>query len=368
MESLLQLLPSCIREADKVSKLEITTPSPIPSDYFDRFFHYARFVKCIKITPQFVISGSFEENRSEVAILASTTDHFILPQLRTVHLAMLHYRRRTDSYADYKFWMDALIPNSIQHISFQSVWSNDDESLLQTLLSKAPELSRLEFAAEEPPPSFYKQIVGPDKLRNVQYLRYTGSIMHPSVLLWLAELPQLSSLELIIDPGDSDPEDPDEPFSLPEVTYPSDAFRALTTLKVFTSDHRDIADECNLLRQIWRTPMVKHLTCVEIKLSSPIYPGLREFDQLMDVLMNHGPKVSSFRLEASGQSKHFPEIPFETLSDMRRLPLHTLSVQSPIHLGVDQSLFKNLGGALAKLEDLDLGSTSVEISDVLGAH
>ncbi|KAJ1305675.1 hypothetical protein OPQ81_010413 [Rhizoctonia solani] len=187
--------------------------------------------------------------------------------------------------------------------------------------------------------------------------------MYSEVLLWFAEMRQLSSLELLIDPGDSE-----EPLSLPEVSYPNNAFHNLATLKVYTSDHGDTVEECNLLKQLWKTPLVRHLTCVEIMLSSPIYPDMKEFDQFMTILVTHSPKVSSLLLRASGSPEHFPEITIEVLESARRLPIRTLNVQSPIHLGAEQPLFKSFGGTFARLEDLDLSSTAVEVSDLLSAH
>ncbi|KDN34435.1 hypothetical protein RSAG8_12467, partial [Rhizoctonia solani AG-8 WAC10335] len=199
-------------------------------------------------------------------------------------------------------------------------------------------------------------------MRNVQSLQYSGSILDPDVLHWFSEMPQLSVLELTLDQEDSE-----EP-SIPEVTYAPDAFPALATLKIFTCDHAEVAEQFILLGEIWRTPMVKHLTCVEIKLSGPIYPDMREFDQFVTILTDQSPQVSSLRIEASGKPEHFPEIPIELLSETRRLPLHALNLQSPIHLRSDESLFKSLGAMYGKLEALDLGSSTVEVPDLLNAH
>ncbi|CAE6475787.1 unnamed protein product [Rhizoctonia solani] len=270
-------------------------------------------------------------------------------------------RRYRDEYADYKFWIDALIPQTIQRISFES-FSNDNESLLEALISKAPDLVHLDFASETRSSRCYQQIVGPKAMRNVRSLHYSGSIMDPDVLRWFSQMPELSILELTLDQEDS--EDP----TIPEVDYEADAFQALTTLKVFTCDHAEIDDQWNLLRQIWKTPLVERLTCVEIKVSEPILPGMREFDQFMSVLASQSPHVSNLRIEASGQPEHFPEIPVELLSDIRQLPVHTLAIQSPIHSSGDQPLFKTLGTIYPHLEDLDLGSTVVEISDLITVH
>jgi hypothetical protein len=272
-----------------------------------------------------------------------------------------HFR---DEYADYKFWINALIPDSIRYISFQAIW-NDDESLLEALISKAPRLTRLELAIppEERTPSFYKQIFSSDKMRHLQHLRYTGSIVDSDFLSWLGELAQLTTLELFVDPCDTE-----ELPSLPEVTFPSSAFRGLTTLEVYTSDHGDIDDECNLLKQLWAMPLVGCLTSIKIKFSGPVYPGMKQFEQLMALLTVRSPNVSSILLEASGQPNHFPEIAVELLSGASQLPLHTLGVQSPFHIGAEELLFKSLGGAFAKIEDLDVSSTTVEIVDLLSAH
>ncbi|KAH7339136.1 hypothetical protein B0J17DRAFT_768129 [Rhizoctonia solani] len=363
IEPLLQLFPGCVSEIGGEPKLQITTPCPIPDDYFDRFFFYSRFVNCVKITPQFTISGSFQEP-SEVTVLASTTGRLTLPHVRAVKLTMIvenSQRRYHDEYADYKYWIDALIPHTIQRISFES-FSNYNESLLEALISKSPDLIHLEFASETRSSRFYQQIVGSEAMRNVQLLQYSGSIMDPDILQWFSQMPQLSTLELTLDQEDS--EDP----NIPEVAYESYAFQAMTTLKVYTCDHSEVENQWDLLRQMWRTPMVKRLTCVEIKVSEPILPGMREFDQFMSVLASQSPNVSNLRLEASGTLANFPEIPVEALSDIRQLPLRTLTIQSPIHSKADQSLFKSLGEINAQLEILDLGSTTVEISDLISAH
>ncbi|KAL5631790.1 hypothetical protein ACGC1H_000002 [Rhizoctonia solani] len=239
MESLLRLLPGCISEGGREPQRKITTPCPIPDDYFSRFFFYSRFVKCLKITPQFIISGSFQEDLHEMAVLASTTGHLLLPNLREVKLTMIvenSQRRCRDEYADYKFWIDALIPLMVKSISFEA-FSNYNESLLEALISKAPELIHLEFTAESRCSRFYEQIVGPDAMRKVQLLHYSGSIMDPDVLRWFAEMPQLSILTLTLDQEDSE-----EP-NIPEVAYKPEAFQTLTSLKVFTCDHAEVTEE-----------------------------------------------------------------------------------------------------------------------------
>ncbi|CAE6380237.1 unnamed protein product [Rhizoctonia solani] len=364
IESLLRLLPGCISEGKREPTLNIATPCPIPDGYLSRFFFYSRFVKCLKITPQFMISGSFQDALDELAVQASSTSLLILPALGEVKLTMIvenSQRRYRDEYADYKFWIDALIPQTIKRISFEA-YSNHNESLLGAIISKAPELTHLEFASEARSARFYEQIVGPNQMRHVRFLRYSGSIMDPDVMNWFTEMPQLSVLELTLDQEDSE-----EPH-IPEMDDKPEAFQALTTLKVFTCDHAEVAEQWILLRQLWRTPLVKHLTCVELKLSGPIYPDMQEFDQFMTVLVDQSPQVSSLRIEASGTPEHFPEIPIEVLSETRRLPLRALYLQSPIHLGVNQSLFKSLGAVYSKLEVLDLGSSVVEVSDILNAH
>ncbi|KAG9127199.1 hypothetical protein FRC07_000244 [Ceratobasidium sp. 392] len=177
-----------------------------------------------------------------------------------------------DEYEDYGFWIEALIPRTIKRISFEA-YSNYNESLLQALIDRAPELSHLEFASEIRSSRFYEEIVSPSAMRNVRFLQYSGSIMDPDLLQWFAEMPQLVTLELTLDQEDSE-----EP-NVPEIEYQPEAFQALTTLKVFTCDHGEVAEQWNLLKQIWRTPLVKRLTCVEVKLSEPISPGLEEADQ-----------------------------------------------------------------------------------------
>ncbi|KAG8738637.1 hypothetical protein FRC12_016665 [Ceratobasidium sp. 428] len=364
IESLLRLLPGCTSELGRNPKLEIATPCPIPDSYFDRFFYYSRFVKCAKITPQFIISGSFKDDSSEVAVLAKTTGHLTLPILREVKLTMIvnnNQRGYRDEYDDYGFWIEALIPQEIKRISFEA-YSNYNESLLQALMARAPKLSHLEFASEVRSSRFYDEVVGSSATQNVRSLQYSGSIMDPDVLQWFAEMSQLVTLELTLDQDDS--EEPD----IPQIDYQPEAFQALTTLGVFTCDHGDVAEQWNLLKQIWKTPLVNRLTCVELKLSEPIHPGTEEFDEFLSILVAHSPHISTLQIGASGRPENFPEILVDCLSGIHQLPLQTLNLQSPIRPGAGQLLFKTLGETFAKLESLDLGTTSVEVLDLLSAH
>ncbi|KAG8725077.1 hypothetical protein FRC09_009043 [Ceratobasidium sp. 395] len=152
-----------------------------------------------------------------------------------------------DEYDDYGFWIEALIPQEIKRISFEA-YSNYNESLLQALMARAPKLSHLEFASEVRSSRFYDEVVGSSATQNVRSLQYSGSIMDPDVLQWFAEMSQLVTLELTLDQDDS--EEPD----IPQIDYQPEAFQALTTLGVFTCDHGDVAEQWNLLKQIWKTP------------------------------------------------------------------------------------------------------------------
>ncbi|QRW05993.1 hypothetical protein RhiLY_11279 [Ceratobasidium sp. AG-Ba] len=364
LERLLLLLPGSTCELGKAPKIQMITPSPIADDYFDRFFYYSRFVKCLTIIPQFVISGSFEEDSNEVAVLVKATGHLTLPSLREVKLTMIvenNQRGYRDEYKDYGFWIEALIPRAIEHVSFEA-FSNYNETLLQALVDRAPELSHFDFACEVRSSRFYRDIVGPKAMSNVHFLRYSGSIMDPDVLQWLASMPQLQSLELTLDPDDS--EDP----SVPEIEYETEAFRALTTLRVFTCDHGDVGEQLNLLNQIWRTPLVKCLTCLEVKLSKPIHPGIEEVDNFMNVLISHSPRISNLRIWASSQPEDFPEMGVDFLSDIGQLPILELTLQCSIYVKAGEVLFKYLGVKFVNLEHLDLESTSVEVSDLLNVH
>ncbi|QRV97719.1 hypothetical protein RhiJN_25738 [Ceratobasidium sp. AG-Ba] len=364
LEQLLLLLPGSTCELGKAPKIEMITPFPIPDAYFDRFFHYSRFVKSLTIIPQYVISGSFVEDSNEMAVLVQTTGHLTLPSLREVKLTIIvenDQRGYRDEYEDYGFWIEALIPRAIKQISFEA-FSNYNETLLQALIDRAPELSHFDFACEVRSSRFYRDIVGPKAMSNVGFLRYSGSIMDPDVLQWFADMPRLQSLELTLDPEDS--EDP----NVPEIEYKTEAFQALTTLRVFTCDHGDVGEQLNLLKLIWRTPLVKCLTCLEIKLSKPIHPGIEELDDFMSALTSHSPRISDLRIWSSSQPEDYPEIGVDFLSDMGQLPIRAFMLQPSIYVKVGQTLFKDLSGKFAKVEDLDLESTSVEVSDLLNVH
>ncbi|QRV97690.1 hypothetical protein RhiJN_25709 [Ceratobasidium sp. AG-Ba] len=337
LEQLLLLLPGSTCELGKAPKIEMITPFPIPDAYFDRFFHYSRFVKSLTIIPQYVISGSFVEDSNEMAVLAQTTGHLTLPSLREVKLTMIvenDQRGYRDEYEDYGFWIEALIPRAIKQISFEA-FSNYNETLLQALIDRAPELSHFDFACEVRSSRFYRDIVGPKAMSDVRFLRYSGSIMDPDVLQWFADMPQLQSLELTLDPEDS--EDP----NVPEIEYKTEAFQALTTLRVFTCDHGDVGGQLNLLKLIWRTPLVKCLTCLEIKLSKPIHPGIEEVDDFMSALISHSPRISDLQIWSSSQPEDYPEIGVDFLSDMGRLPTRAFMLQPAIYVKVGQGRSKN---------------------------
>jgi hypothetical protein len=316
-------------------------------------------VKHIEVRGRQDITGTFLEEPTRTWILDYVSDRVMLPRLKTFSLC----HSSQDEFRGHQFWIEALIPDTLEEFSLEA----DDKyrQLLDTVISKRVRLARLSMHTKyNGKREFWNNIIDLSAPQALTILDLYDCDLNNDVLVWISKMPKLAELTLVIFKSPR--------WRLAELPAhlitqsPSDLFK---TLRYLTIHVRDDNSGYGLLKQIWKTALVSHITHLGLSIYSHEGTNLERCRNFLASLALKSPNICQLILNDPNQNPwhELPEMTVDLLSSLRSLPIRIFEIFFPIIPPSGQSVFSAVGGIWNNLEGLYLSGSVVELHDLLQA-
>lgn len=278
--------------------------------------------------------------RTWASVLSYASTRILLPNLKTLSFLVVEPTERHQVSLD---WLLLMVSPSLT--TFNCYLGNDADQLAsmqvaQPVLSRCPFITQLALISHSEAgisAGCLRIMENQDVPQCLEHLTIRIHTVTDQALLWIAQIPQLSSLDLTV-------------VSISSQIIPPGAFGCLT--------HLAVSGNLDTLVQIWHKYLVLRVTRATITLKvAPSRPSA--FSPFFSLVARNSPDINNLDLICLGY------INVSVFNDLQPLPLHTLSVRDSTLTATDSNVLWSLAELWPQLQNLDLHRTEIKMSHFL---